>query len=159
MISKPPPQGFNSKVLDVLRDPSALPAEFATWVRGQITRNPQVQISDSQLPTAEKRHQVGAAGEPAFQNSWTNYDPVNWDTCCFFKDLSGIVHLQGLVMGGTSGIIFTLPSGYRPPKNVLFVVDSNNAFARVDIAPSGTVTAFPGYSSIFLSLSGITFRP
>ena len=104
--------------------------------------------------------EVGAAGAPAFQNGWTNYGSV-FNTAGYFKDSMGIVHLKGLVRGGTIGInraIFTLPAGYRPEKEELHpVITSETAMGRLDIETDGKVVAYQGSPSWY-SLDGITFR-
>lgn len=87
----------------------------------------------------DKWHTVGAAGEPAFTNSWTlNGNPVK-----FRKDSSGFVCMEGIAIGGASGSsAFTLPAAYRPVVSKRFRVCS---FVVADstvitIAAAGTVT-------------------
>lgn len=54
---------------------------------------------------------VGAAGQPAFQNGWTQYDLRT----ARFRRRHGIVFLDGIVANGTSGtVVFYLPIGFRP---------------------------------------------
>jgi hypothetical protein len=66
------------------------------------------------LAAPEGWHEVGAGGEPAFQNSWANFGPPA-ETVGFYKDRAGFVHLKGEASGGTHGFaIFQLPAGYRP---------------------------------------------
>jgi hypothetical protein len=63
----------------------------------------------------EAWHEVGAPGEPAFQNSWTNETSAANETVAFYKDRQGTVHLKGVATGGApTTLIFQLPSGYRP---------------------------------------------
>jgi len=58
-------------------------------------------------------HLVGAAGEPAFQNSWANTG--SGDPLCFRKTPEGKVYIRGSIVGGASATTaFTLPVGYRP---------------------------------------------
>jgi len=161
MLAPPSQQRFTDKVMGVLRDPSSLPPEFAAWVRGQIVRNPTVKLDSYQLPTVDKKHLVGATGEPAFQNSWVNFGGTT-EVCSYWKDLSGTVHLQGLCKSGTvatgaTGTIFTLPVTYRPTLAMTFVVISNGAIGRVDVNPDGTVVAYAGNNTYF-SLCGLSFR-
>lgn len=63
------------------------------------------------LISGEDWHYVGEAGEPAFENSWTNVGSSN--KLAFRIREAGIVDLQGFVTGGT-GRVFTLPAGYIP---------------------------------------------
>lgn len=105
-------------------------------------------------------HEIGASGEPAFQNSWVNYGG-SWATAAFFKDRLGVVHLKGLVKNGTVGsTIFTLPSGYHTTNgHELFYAISYGAVCRVDVFyDSGAVYMRSGANN-WVSLSGITLRP
>lgn len=105
----------------------------------------------------ESPHEVGAAGETAFQNSWTNYDP-GYEVARYWKDPMGLVHIQGMVKDGTIGSpIFTLPEGYRPRNRMLYVTMANGAIARVDVLVDGTVTPVSG-SNIWFSINVPPFR-
>lgn len=65
-------------------------------------------------------HEVGASGEPVFQNSWGNAGGL-YDTLAFRIDSSGYTHLKGRATGGAANtIIFTLPVNYRPDKTQLY---------------------------------------
>lgn len=123
-------------------------------------RLPRVSTSRQNVSfTPEGWRQVGATGEPAFQNSWVNYS-AGYQTAAFYKDKSGRVHLRGLVKSGTDGtVIFTLPVGYRPEAISLHTTLSNNAVARVDITSTGNVHPNATYSDPnWISLDGISFR-
>jgi hypothetical protein len=89
----------------------------------------------------ENMHFVGAAGEPAFQNSWVNYDTSPGRSAFFYRD-RGRVYLGGVIKTGASNTVaFTLPVGYRPLiGNVSFAVNSSGAAAQVSIDSSGNVT-------------------
>lgn len=111
----------------------------------------------------EAFHEVGASGQPAFENGWTNFGANLYDTAAFYKDPLGIVHLKGTVKDGVIGSIFTLPVGYRPAKSQFFAVPAQNAFGDVLVrglsegAQAGKVH-FNAGSTSFASLDGITFR-
>jgi hypothetical protein len=97
----------------------------------------------------------------SFANGWKRYND-EYNNAGYFKDSMGIVHLRGLVKGGTIARdkpIFTLPEGYRPNLRELHVVctGTSNKSGRVDIEPNGQVSAVAGDSS-WISLYGITFR-
>lgn len=89
---------------------------------------------------------VGAAGQPAFQNSWVNYG-AGFLPAGFYKDPFGIVHLRGTISNApgvaASTVIYTLPAGYRPSAKM--VCDAQNlttaagAYARVDIDTGGNL--------------------
>jgi hypothetical protein len=102
----------------------------------------------------EDWHVVGTDSEPAFVNSWVNYDTVTPD--CSFRKHKNIVYLKGLVKSGSSGQIFTLPAGYRPAENNDFPITSNDLFGGLAIGSDGTVVAGP-YDNTWVSLSGISF--
>ena len=114
-------------------------------------------ISSKAAASQEDWHEVGAAGEPAFSNSWVNFGS-NYTTCGFMKDTLGFVHLKGLVKNGTiNQVIYVLPSGYRPATRDIYGVDSNGAHARLDVAEDGAVKPMAG-SNAWVSLSGIIFK-
>lgn len=97
---------------------------------------------------------------PSLENSWTNYG-ADHETAGYMKDSMGFVHLKGLVKNGTSGVIFTLPVGYRPANNErpIYAVMSGATIGRCDVnGTTGAVTATSPYSASWFSLSGITFR-
>lgn len=134
-----------------------------------------LELVPAPLETAEPWHEVGAAGEPAFQNGYSNSGGSS-ETAAFYKDREGVVHLKGTVTGATA-IIFYLPAGYRPAngKELTFpvvcnctLIDSNSDTVS---APTGRLQIFGdvgapalngavstnGISSA-VSLNGITFR-
>lgn len=105
-------------------------------------------------------HYVGQAGEPTFQNGWSNYGG-GFSSAGFRKYPDGRVRLRGMIGGGTvsgsaTGTGFTLPVGYRPPATLLFDVQSGSALGRVDIDPTGAVRLYSGVSGWF-SLDNIEF--
>jgi len=105
------------------------------------------------LASPESEHEIGAAGEPAFQTAWKNYDASNYETTGFYKDPYGVVHLKGVVTGGTTGTGFILPAGYRPALTALF---GNLSGDYVAVDPSGQVRIV-GSTSV-RTVDGITFR-
>lgn len=102
-------------------------------------------------------HEIGAASEPAFENSWGNIGSGN-STAAFWMDASGTVHLKGVISGGTVGAAaFTLPVGYRPALVSILAAISNGAVARVDVNSAGVVTIQAG-SNVYVSLDGLSFK-
>ena len=72
-------------------------------------------------------------------NGWTNA-PYS-TTAAAAENVSGIIHFKGAIANGTTGIAFTLPSGFWPTSNVYVPVDLCNATkGRLDIQPNGVVT-------------------
>jgi hypothetical protein len=108
------------------------------------------------LAPPEAWHEIGTAGEPAFQNSWTNESPTSEVTTAFYKDPFGIVHLKGLVTGGANGTIFTLPVGYRPSKNLISLMWRASGTGEVIIYSLGDVYIATGTGAG--DLDSITFR-
>jgi hypothetical protein len=78
------------------------------------------------------------------------------------KNDSGIVRFEGAIGSGTSGLIFTLPSAFRPATDVYVPVDLCGATkGRILIQPSGAVTvqsqgAFSN-ATCFTSLESASF--
>lgn len=106
----------------------------------------------------ESPNVIGAASQPAFENSWVNYDTSTFHGARFWKDPTGQVHLEGVIKSGTiPATAFTLPVGYRPSNGHLFVVISNGAIGRVDVAPTGNVVVQAG-NNTYVSLDGIHFK-
>jgi hypothetical protein len=104
----------------------------------------------------EAWHEIGAVGEPAFENGWANYGNPDNVTGGFYKDPFGAVHLKGILSAGPNSVIFTLPPGYRPGKILVLPVWRGGA-ALLDIKPDGRVGMNYGAPGL-TSLDGITFR-
>jgi hypothetical protein len=99
---------------------------------------------------------VGAAGAPAFQNGWVNYNS-GFSTARFMKTSSGMVIVEGLVMSGTiNSAVFTLPVGYRPSGTLIFAPNSSGTSTRLDVTAVGAVWAQAGANGYF-SLGGVMF--
>jgi hypothetical protein len=89
----------------------------------------------------EPWHNIGAAGEPAFQNSWVAFstDPSAASQPSFRKFPDGRVRLKGGVKGGVySGTPFTLPVGYRPTQYLRPVIATNVGATQLEFKPDGT---------------------
>jgi hypothetical protein len=112
------------------------------------------------LSAIEPAHVVGAASQPAFQNGWSASLDAADEALSFYKDGFGIVHLQGSAakVSPSTGTIFTLPSGYRPAKNLYFAAygDGGSA-AYVQITSSGAVNVI-GPAQNYVGLSNISLR-
>jgi hypothetical protein len=98
----------------------------------------------------------------AYTNNWQRFDPT-YNPVQYWKDSQGIVHLRGLMKGGTPGAnnagrAFTLPEGYRPTYRQLHAVcTNNNTLGRVDVLANGNVVVVSGHTS-WVSLDSIAFR-
>lgn len=127
------------------------------------------------LAPLEAIHFVGTPGQPPFiEGSNFPSDTLSFEaeglvfrSVGFYKDHEGIVHLQGIAKGGSSGgiaSVFTLPPGFRPAAGKLIVLEqlkesaviiagSNTALSGTDL--SGKVI---GSEEKPVVLDGITFR-
>ena len=92
------------------------------------------------------------------EGSWASYNSTNWYSPSFTRTTAGVVELRGLVKSG-SGIITTLPVGFRPRKQIIFptLSGSGNSLARVDVKTDGTVNWVNGGDNSWVSLDGINF--
>jgi hypothetical protein len=95
---------------------------------------------------------------PSYAANWSDfgspYEGVS------YSRFGNVVYLQGLckksiaIVAGET--IFTLPTGYRPTAQVVFAIESNSAFGRVDVTVAGAVIVQIG-GAPHVSLSGISF--
>lgn len=111
-------------------------------------------------------HEIGDAGEPAFENGWNNWGGY-YETAAFGIDKMGFVHLKGMISDSSYSaysVIFTMPAGYIPEHTLLIT-----AYAPVGDDDSGSVLIYndgtialndPGVSpgaSVSVCLDGIVF--
>ena len=125
-------------------------------------------VGPIELVDPEKWHYIGDPGEPVFQNGWSNYDTnvahtdAQYQHVGFARDSFGVVHLRGLVKGGTIGAtMFALPPSYCPWFYHAYGVLSNNAFARVTItwvSAGGCFVSLDIGSNAWVSLEGVSFQ-
>lgn len=106
---------------------------------------------------------VNEARKPAtLQNGWTA-DTGAFTPASYWKDANSVVHITGLIRGGTatSGtVLFNLPAGYRPFGTEVFsVLNGGNNGRRLDILANGNVTINASdYANSWIALSGISFK-
>lgn len=102
------------------RAPFYVGREFGAWNAAEDRQHTVIyEVATRTIDDQEPWHEVGAAGEPAFEEGWTNRDPDGWPmpTIAFKKSERGIVFLRGSGRQDntvTNSIIFTLPEGSRP---------------------------------------------
>ena len=108
--------------------------------------------------SVQRETSVGDWQTPTLLNGWLQESfPTDFNDVQFRSLGDKRVEIRGLAVGGTVGQpIFNLPVGFRPLLEYLFVVNSNNAFGRVDITAGGDVQAVTG-SNVFFALDGIVF--
>ena len=75
------------------------------------------------------------------QTGWSNYGG-GFVPLSYYKDLSGIVHLVGLVnRTGGSSLVFTLPAGFRPSSNHFTYIRSfSGVFGEFEVSTAGLVS-------------------
>jgi hypothetical protein len=95
-----------------------------------------------------------AVSTPTLLNSWVNFG-APFENASYYKDPFGMVHCRGFVKSGT-GVIFVLPTGYRPANKRVFATNGNNAFASISVDSSGNVSFDTG-SNAFVSLDTLRF--
>lgn len=88
---------------------------------------------------------------PSLLNSWNN--AAGYGSTSYWIDSCGIVHLSGVVSGGTASsgtTLFVLPEGYRPTAIELF--------GTIKVQTDGAVRLAQAFSGANLSLCGISFK-
>jgi hypothetical protein len=125
-------------------------------VNGKKVRDNSLTGSDINAP--EAYHEIGMAGEPAFQNNSENFGQ-GFSTAAFFIDYEGVVHLKGTVTAPTFAVIFTLPDGYRPSQGLFIPTVATSVASSIFIQPNGDVQVRggPGATNNY-TLDSITFR-
>ncbi len=88
----------------------------ATAASATSATNATTATTAQNVAAPEAFHNVGAPGEPTFQNSWQNIATTTYGyPAGFYKDRLGVVHLVGRIVNGSGNtVIFQLPPGYRP---------------------------------------------
>ncbi len=112
------------------------------------------------LAAPEAFRLVGAAGQPTFTSSWTNYASGR-TTAGFYLDKESVVHLKGSITGGASGTsAFTLPVGYRPAADLLVPLGTgSNILSNALISSTGTVSVYcEAACAGSVGLDAVTFR-
>ena len=110
----------------------------------------------------------------SFNNGWRNYGGGgNWAPCAHWKDVNGIVYLEGLMdkaggnfVGGET--VLTLPAGYAPLRDLIFGVPMEGGggapvvnIGTLNVHTDGRVSLRTGGAANpvnWVSLSPISFR-
>ncbi len=107
----------------------------------------------SEVVTTEDWHDVDATGEPAFENSWVNFESNN--PVASFKKLDGVVFIKGTVKDGSAADddMFTLPESYRPDEKRAIVSVSQSGICTITVDTDGTVKAGSGGSTTWTHIN------
>ncbi len=124
---------------------------------------PSAQLANTIAP-AEGWHPA------ALENGWAPpAGPALFESAGFYKDLGGVVHLKGVVAGGTLGkSLFHLPPGYRPATGKAIAPlalcggcptgSSTPLLIAGSGIPGGQEGALLPVAGTTIGLDGITFR-
>lgn len=142
-------QKFTANALDIIgAGTTAANRRIKLWAEGGVELTGTIVQENVQVPV--------------FQNGWANFGS-GFTTAGYWKDKEGIVHLRGLIAGGTTAggtILFNLPVGYRPSSGrMMFAVLNNYNTGRIDINTNGDVFVDLLSSNAWVNLTGIYFRP
>ena len=100
---------------------------------------------------------------PSMEDNWVNHnakiDIDQWTIPCYYRDVFGFTHLEGLIKSGTVGgsaKMFILPDDYRPTQRTLMGTLTNTTnIGRLDVSASnGYVIPYSGGNGWF-NLSGL----
>jgi hypothetical protein len=109
----------------------------------------------------EPWHEIGAPGEPEFENEWRNFGE-GWETAAFYRDPWGRVFVRGLITGGKLGAVaFRLPEGYRPTAGIHLLGNSVfNATDAINVHADGAVfiRESTNVNPEWVSLAHVSFR-
>lgn len=98
--------------------------------------------------------------DAALTSGWRN--TIDYGAVQFSKSVDGTVYFHGTARGGNTTqetVIFTLPEGYRPGKQ-LYLSALNNSYgvAILSIRPDGAVVVKSNVDSQWLNFDNISFR-
>ena len=98
--------------------------------------------------------------DAALTSGWRN--TIDYSAVQFSKSVDGTVYFRGTARGGNTTqetVIFTLPEGYRPGKQ-LYLSALNNSYgvAILSIRPDGAVVVKSNVDSQWLNFDNVNFR-
>jgi len=95
----------------------------------------------------------------SYGSGWTDYEPATFTVGGYYKDITGIVYLRGVVkrVSGSGTIIGTLPVGFRPLRTVGGGAYGDAGLANVQVAANGQITLISGSTGGFIYLDRFFF--
>jgi hypothetical protein len=151
-----------------------------TYADLEVAKNGQLNLIDPRPPAVKDYFFVSLEDisyRPSGRVNAIPIDPQTWGPAGFdsrgpawYKDRSGIVHLQGALGPAevpclSDCFIGRLPKAARPTRALTTIVHTfNGTFGQLVIAPSGDISIIDPQSPLvtdysFISLEGVTFRP
>jgi hypothetical protein len=135
-----------------------------------VTADARAQAAALAVPGRATVAATAPAPIPLNTANWSGSAGFSSRAPAWYKDSSGVVHLQGAVKqtstsGATANQIGTLPRAARPATWVATVLHTfNGTFTQLLIDPNGAIlvdaVSFPAVTDwSFVSLEGVTFRP
>lgn len=87
-------------------------------------------------------------GPGGFAGTWVDFGGVF--QVAQYRKVGDVVQVRGFVKSGTIGTaVFTLPTGLRPPADLLFATVSNSLFGTIYVTSAGAFTANTGSNASF----------
>jgi hypothetical protein len=97
--------------------------------------------------------------EVSLLNSWVAYDAIYGKTDNkIVRKINGVVYIQGLLKNGTistnsTGYMFRLPEGYRPPITLIFRTICSGGATQLRVRSDGYVHAYAGSANAWYSVT------
>jgi hypothetical protein len=129
--------------------------------RCRVSRRAREAIRAGTVTRVRRRVALKWHNITAFENSWV--DLANFGMAGYALDAQGVIHLRGIIAGGTSGTAaFTLPASLTHIGNFLIVpIQANVGVGYLEIAKGGTVAPTDNGTSSSVTggvdLDGVTF--
>lgn len=81
---------------------------------------------------------------PNLTGNWSNFG--GGFSVTRYRRINGVVYIEGTVANGNDGqVIFSLPVGFRPALEKLFITSANGGIADVRVRPSDGAVYAPGF--------------
>lgn len=135
----------------------------STTTGTDIGYNNTINASGSNAVNDSGASTIGVVKPAVLENSWVDYDIVNYEAASYLKDGEGTVYVQGLIKNGTTTggtRLFVLPNGFRPKLNKRFQITTHDGSAytngEIEVKANGDVVIIRA-SGNYLSLEGVSF--
>lgn len=129
------------------------PSPLTTSVDVRYTVDGTLYTREVELPSAVPEGWI----TPTYLGTWVSYG-AGFADAQYRRTSEGIVVLRGLIKSGTIGTsAFTLPVGYRPAFNTLFLSATSTGTGRLEVTSAGSVIPTNG-SDVWFSLDNTVFR-